>query len=242
MTPATQQLALWQSEFGRAYTDRNDRDNPARDASLGRVLAGLWPRSVLEVGCNAGWNLTYLSRLGFTNLHGVEPQAYAIDRARERLGAAATVCEGNAFALPFSDAAHDLVMTSGVLIHISPTDLARALDEIHRVARRWIVAIEYDHPEDVEIAYRGHTAALWKRDHGACWRALFPELRELLTLFLGAGDGYDDCTAHVFAKEQQSCAHTQAAASSRSSRRGSARAGCPARCCAISPATPCSRA
>jgi hypothetical protein len=92
-------------------------------------------------------------------------------------------------------------MTSGVLIHISPGDLPRALDEIHRVARRWIVAIEYDHPEDVEIAYRGHTAALWKRDHGACWRARFPELREIRTIALAAGDGYDDCTAHVFAKE-----------------------------------------
>jgi pseudaminic acid biosynthesis-associated methylase len=196
----TTQLALWQSEFGRAYTDRNDFDNAARVTSLGRVLAGVTPSSILEVGCNAGWNLTYLSRLGFAGLHGVEPQAYAIERARIRLGDTASVHHGNAFALPFADAAHDLVFTSGVLIHIGPTDLPRAMAEIYRVAKRWIVAIEYDHGEDVEIAYRGHAAALWKRDHGAHWRRRFPDLHEIRTLFLSAADGYDDCTAHVFDK------------------------------------------
>jgi pseudaminic acid biosynthesis-associated methylase len=199
----TEQLALWQSEFGRAYTDRNDRDNLARVDSLRRVVGDLDPASVLEVGCNAGWNLTYLSRLGFTGLHGIEPQRYALDRARERLGDAAVLQLGNAFALPFGDAAHDLVFTSGVLIHIDPVDLPRAIDEIYRVARRWIAVIEYDHPDEVEVSYRGHAGALWKRDHGACFRARYPQLREIRTLPLSAQDGYDDCTAHVFAKPER---------------------------------------
>jgi pseudaminic acid biosynthesis-associated methylase len=199
----TQQLALWKSEFGRAYTDRNDHDNPARVDSLRRVLGGLDPASVLEVGCNAGWNLTYLARLGFTGLHGIEPQRYALDRARARLGDAAALQLGNAFALPFADAAHDLVFTSGVLIHIGPADLPRALDEIYRVARRWIAVVEYDHADEVEVSYRGHAGALWKRDHGARWRVRFPQLLEIRTLQLSAQDGYDDCTAHVFAKPER---------------------------------------
>ena len=205
MEPSTQQLALWQSEFGRAYTDRNDRDNPARVDSLARILAGIAPQRTLEVGCNVGWNLTYLRRLGFTGLHGIEPQPYAVARARARIGEDPEIGieTGTAFALPFTDASFDLAFTSGVLIHISPRELGRALDEIYRVSRRWIVGIEYDKADgEVEIEYRGHAGALWKRDHGSAWRLRHPDLVHVRTIELHAGDGYDDCTAHVFEKHR----------------------------------------
>ena len=85
-----------------------------------------------------------------------------------------------------------------MLIHISPDDLGRALDELYRVTDRYLIAIEYDHPAEVEIPYRGHDGALWKRDHGAAIATRFPGLRKLATGLLGAADGYDDCTYHVF--------------------------------------------
>jgi pseudaminic acid biosynthesis-associated methylase len=196
---STPQLALWTSEFGRSYTDRNDRAMPARQITWGRVLEGRAIGRALEVGCNVGWNLTYLQGLGVPELYGIEPQADAVRRARSRAPGFG-VLQGTAFELPFRDAWFDLVFTSGVLIHIAPADLGRALDEMYRVARRYLVAIEYDHPTEVAIEYRGEQGALWKRDHGACWRARFPQLRQLLRLEVGASDGYDDCTVHLFEK------------------------------------------
>lgn len=194
----TPQLALWRSDFGRAYTDRNDHEKPARVESWKRLLDGIVPERALEVGCNVGWNLAYLSRLGVKELFGVEPQPDAVARARERYPAF-NVVHGTAFELPFRDEYFDLVFTSGVLIHIAPESLNGALDEIYRASRRYIVAIEYDGVEQ-EVPYRGHAGALWKRDHGAAWFRRHSDLRRLRRIELGAADGYDDCTAHLFEK------------------------------------------
>ena len=195
----SEQLALWRSEFGRAYTDRNDHEKPERIASWRRVLDGLAPDRVLEVGCNIGWNLVYLARLGIRQLYGIEPQAYAVERARQRRPDFG-VLQGTAFDLPFRDGWFDLAFTSGVLIHIAPGDVGTAIDELYRVSRRWIVAIEYDGATEQAIAYRGNANALWKRDHGALWQSRHPDLRPIRRLELGAADGYDDCTAHLFEK------------------------------------------
>jgi pseudaminic acid biosynthesis-associated methylase len=196
---STPQLALWTSDLGRDYTARNDHERPERVDAWRRLLGGDAPPRVIEVGCNVGWNLEYLRRLGAAELCAVEPQAAAVARARQR-GASFGVLQGTAFALPFRDGWADLAFTSGVLIHIAPRDLDAALAEIYRVSRRWIAAIEYDHPTEVEVPYRGHAAALWKRDHGAAWLRRFPDLHLVRRLALGPADGYDDCTAHLFEK------------------------------------------
>jgi pseudaminic acid biosynthesis-associated methylase len=193
------QLRLWRSDFGRQYTDRNDVEKPERIVSWKRLLGDIVPERVVEVGCNVGWNLEYLSRLGATELYAVEPQAYAVARARARAPHFG-VLQGTAFDLPFKDGFADLAFTSGVLIHIAPKDIGRAMDEIYRVSRRWIVAIEYDAPTEQAITYRGTSESLWKRDHGGIWQARYPELKRLARLELGDADGYDDCTAHLFEK------------------------------------------
>ncbi len=195
----TAQLALWRSEFGASYTDRNDLEKPARVETWRRILDGLAVGRALEVGCNVGWNLRYLSACGVDEVWGVEPQRYAIERARRR-SPELNIVPGTAFDLPFRDAWFDLAFTSGVLIHIGPADLGRALDELHRVTRRWLVVIEYDSPDEVAITYRGHHDALWKRDHGAVIAARFPTLRRHARGLLGDDDGYDTCTFHVFEK------------------------------------------
>lgn len=197
----TRQLELWRSAFGREYTDRNDQEKRERVTSWQRLLEGIQPKRVLEIGCNVGWNLEYLRRLGAEELFGIEPQAYAVSRARAR-NPVFNVLQGTAFDLPFKDGFCDLVFTSGVLIHISPDALGSALDEMYRVSARYIVCIEYGAPttNEQEVLYRGHQAALWKRDHGAIWQRRFPNLREIRSLSFGVADGYDDCRANLFEK------------------------------------------
>jgi pseudaminic acid biosynthesis-associated methylase len=199
MMESTEQLNLWRSDFGRQYTDRNDVEKPERIATWKRLLGGIVPARVIEVGCNVGWNLEYLRRLGASELYAVEPQAYAVARARSRAPEFG-VLQGTAFDLPFKDNFADLAFTSGVLIHIAPEDIARAMGEIYRVSKRYIVAIEYDAPTEQAITYRGTSDSLWKRDHGGIWQARYPELKQLARFEVGAADGYDDCTAHLFEK------------------------------------------
>ena len=163
------------------------------------MLEGVVTNSILEVGCNVGWNLTYLSSLGRRGLAGVEPQSYALARARQRL-AHCELVEGNAFSLPYDDDSFDLVFTSGVLIHIHAADLDRALAEMHRVSRRYVLYVEYDAGAETTVSYHGEANALWKRDHAAAWKTAFPSLRAVKQGHWGASAGYDDCTWCLFEK------------------------------------------
>lgn len=189
MNPSqTAQIKTWTGDFGREYTDRNAY-TPAeldefyrrtfgvtRTAINERFLSEI-PRSarILEVGCNMGTQLLVLQQMGFHNLHGIEIQSYALDRARERVAHAA-LTQASAFAIPSEDRFFDLVFTSGVLIHIAPTDLPKALAEIHRCTRTWIWGFEYYSPETTEIVYRGHQSLLWKTDFARAYLQQFEDL------------------------------------------------------------------
>src|ERR1700738_5655049 len=123
----TSQAEVWKGEFGRDYTARNTFDVPTLD-DLYRKNYGLTrtqinqtflrdvPKdpSFLEVGCNTGNQLLLLQQMGYTNLSGVELQSYALEIARSRVQNS-SLQQGSALALPFADAAFDIVFTSGVL-------------------------------------------------------------------------------------------------------------------------------
>ena len=182
----TAQLEHWRSDFGRAYTDRNSLTPEALDAlyrkNYGvarselnqRFLADI-PRNarILEVGCNEGNQLCALREMGFQNLYGIEIQDYALRKARLRLGDA-QLALATAFEIPYPDGFFDLVFTSGVLIHIAPADLPKALREIHRCAGRFIWGLEYYSPQPAEVRISGSRSAAL--ENGLC-RALPRSLR-----------------------------------------------------------------
>src|SRR5690242_13404634 len=184
----TAQTRVWQGEFGRAYTDRNTLEMAELDALWSRnygvsrsainqtFLEGI-PRSAsfLEVGCNVGNQLLLLQAQGYTQLTGIELQSYALAGARSRLKNVA-LQQGSALALPFEDQAFDVVFTSGVLIHIAPDDLPRAMSEIHRCARHYIWGAEYFSPELTAVNYRGNDDLLWKMDYSRKYLTLFDDL------------------------------------------------------------------
>ncbi len=187
------QLQMWQGDFGKAYTDRNLADAHQRSTGFAKMLSGLPLRGVLEVGCNRGHNLAAIAEVLGTGveLAGVEPNPYALQIAQRIPGIRAV--SGNAYALPFPDAGFDLVFTCGVLIHIPPSDLPRAIAEIYRVSRRYILAVEYFSPEDTAIDYRGHKDLLFKGDFKKYYQQQFPSLRLAAT-----GEFADD--EHGFAQ------------------------------------------
>ncbi len=179
------QLKVWESDFGVAYTDRNQADWRARVPVFQEILAGLPIASALEIGCNRGHNLVALTEvLGpEADVVGIEPNQYARETARAS-SAKIGVLRGHAYDLPFRDNRFDLTFTAGVLIHIPLADLPVALREIHRVSRRYILAVEYFAEEETVIPYHGHAQLLWKRDFPAHYRALWPDLKILRTGYL----------------------------------------------------------
>jgi pseudaminic acid biosynthesis-associated methylase len=184
----TAQTTVWKGDFGREYTDRNTF-NPdeldrlymkefgiARTQINNELLAGISKQArLLEVGCNDGNQLLLLQRMGYSNLSGVELQPYALEIARKRLPGVSLKL-GSALALPHEDSAFDVVFTSGVLIHIAPSDLPRALDEIHRCTKEYIWGVEYYASEETEISYRGHNQLLWKMDYARRYLERFSDL------------------------------------------------------------------
>lgn len=204
---STKQIELWTSAFGREYaarnpiTDQGSRRLMRRWARMLSQAIAPFPNSVLEVGCNLGRNLAALLPM-VAEVHAVEPNLEVMERARAdpRL-TGARIQAGSAFDLPFADGSIDLVFTSGVLIHIAPEDLPRAVDEVVRVARRYVLCIEYFSHEPVAVPYRGLEGQLFKRDFGQYYLDRHPELRVLdYGFFWKPVDAADNSNWWLFAK------------------------------------------
>ena len=184
----TAQTEVWKGEFGRSYSDRNTFDMQSLDLLYRKnygitrtqinknFLEGLpSTSSFLEVGCNTGNQLLLLQQMGFLNLSGIELQPYALEIARSRTKNI-SLTQGSALAIPHGEGIFDVVFTSGVLIHIAPHDLARAMDEIHRCAKTYIWGMEYYAPNLTEVNYRDQSGLLWKTDYAARYLERFKDL------------------------------------------------------------------
>lgn len=171
----TKQLKNWRGKFGVDYTLRNSQAleemeelfrqefGVSTSEMFGKALRRLPIKNVLEVGCNIGNKLALLKNLGFEDLTGVEPLNFAISEGKKRYPFI-SFKQGTVFDLPFANGSFDLVFTAGVLIHINPGDLSRAMNEIARVAGKWILGFEYYSAKPERVVYRGKDELLWKRD------------------------------------------------------------------------------
>ncbi len=189
MAKETPQAAVWSGDFGRAYTDRNvlppreldalyaKRLGVTRSAMNQEFLADLGrDLRILEVGSNVGNQLVALQGMGFRDLYGIELQEYAVEESK-RHTRGINILQGSAFDVPFKDGFFDLVFTSGVLIHIAPSDVRTALREICRCSRRYVWGMEYYAPSYQEVVYHGNEGLLWKTDFAALYAETCPELK-----------------------------------------------------------------
>jgi pseudaminic acid biosynthesis-associated methylase len=161
----TPQESLWAGEFGRDYAARNrGADLVASNLALfERVLSrtqGI--SSVLELGCNIGNNLRALrSLLPDATLRGVEINADAAAEVAAWGQAEVDVASIIGYTAPEPV---DLAFTKGVLIHINPDRLADVYTSLTSASSRYVMVCEYYNPSPVEVHYRGHDHALFKRD------------------------------------------------------------------------------
>jgi pseudaminic acid biosynthesis-associated methylase len=191
MDKTTDQMKKWAGEFGKNYTDRNpsslaeleqlySKNYGITRTQMNTLFLGDMPKSleILEVGANIGNQLLCLQKMGFTNLHGIELQAYAVEKAQSVIGSG-KVIQGSALDIPHPSASFDLVFTSGVLIHISPKDINQVLNEIYRCSRKYIFGFEYYAESLTEVNYRNEKGLLWKTDFAKLYSQQFPNLKLL---------------------------------------------------------------
>ena len=186
--PSCAQLKMWKGKFGNEYTNRNaltlkeidelyEKNYGINRSELNEIFVGNLNRSikVLEVGSNIGIQLMLLQKMGFKNLYGIEINSYAVERSK-RNTKNINIIQGDAFDVPFKDSYFDLVFTSGVLIHIAPAEIQKALKEIYRCSNKDIWGFEYYAENYTEVRYRGHEALLWKTDFASLYLDLFADL------------------------------------------------------------------
>jgi pseudaminic acid biosynthesis-associated methylase len=178
-------------EFGREYTNRNatsveEMENQYRK-NYGVTRTELNYRflkdmdtsaRILEVGVNIGNQLLCLQRMGYSHLHGIELQAYALQLLKLRAREIHTI-QASADVIPFKNSSFDLVFTSGVLIHIHPSTIPKVVQEIHRCTSKYILGLEYfaDSPTQyIDVSYRGRTELLWKSNYPQIYLNLFDDL------------------------------------------------------------------
>ena len=188
MNEVTEQISKWRGSFGQEYTDRNPQTLQEMEdlyrknygftrSELNRRFLDDMDRAmrILEVGSNIGNQLLCLQKMGFTSLYGIELQSYAVELAKSRTKGI-NLIQGEASDIPFKDGFFDMVFTSGVLIHISPSNLPSVLNEIHRCTRNYIFGFEYFSDVTQEITYRGNSDLLWKADFAGIYLELFDDL------------------------------------------------------------------
>jgi pseudaminic acid biosynthesis-associated methylase len=184
----TEQQDFWEGEFGRHYTERNkftiegldqlylDRFGTTRTELNNQFLSGLDKNiRVLEVGCNRGIQLKFLDNMGFTDLWGIEISRYAANLALKEVKEA-NIIRASALNIPYKGNYFDLVFTSGVLIHIHPDDVPKAVDEIYRVSRKYIWGYEYFSEKCEELPYRGNENKLWRNNFPKIFMERHPDL------------------------------------------------------------------
>jgi len=188
MDKITKQMKTWDGEFGKEYTTRNALSMNDMEAlyneqygytrtEMNSEFIGAFDRDmkILEVGSNIGNQLLCLQKMGFNNLYGIELQTYAVELSKSRTEHI-NIIKGSAFDIPYKEGYFDLVFTSGVLIHIDPSDINMVIQEIYRCAKKYIWGFEYYADKYTEVLYREHKNILWKTDFAKLYDEQFSHL------------------------------------------------------------------
>ena len=184
-------MADWAGDFGNDYTERNMAIMDRRTFFSRFMHYEI--RNAFEIGCNWGANLMALESLD-VNVMGCDINQSAIDAAVD-LGLTAVINDGTS-CWEFSNE-FDFVYTVGVLIHQQTPDLINMMKEMVRLSSEFVMFAEYM-GQDEEVPYRGERFALFKRDYGKVFEALFPNAQLMEQGTAGKELGLDNITYWVY--------------------------------------------
>ena len=203
---STSQEDFWTTKITKSYAD----DNKTFDFDIGVVA---WERmllkadkgkisSYLDCGSNIGRNLTFLKRALPTSTANI------VELAKEPYEKCLRDFQiSKSFLGPIKEATFDqkfdIVFTSGVLIHVNPSDLLASMSRMYEMSDKYILIAEYFNRTPVMINYRGEDDKLFKCDFGKLFLDNFSS-RVLDYGFLWGNEfdcaGFDDMTYWLFEK------------------------------------------
>ena len=184
----TETADFWAGDFGKEYTERNKVEWRGRIPLFQRIIDETDAQAFLDVGCNAGWNMLALRSINSRyEISGIDVNFSALEKAIEH-GFDAVEGRADSVVELFGPSSAQMVITSGVLIHIAPPDLQTTLKALIEVSSKYLLIIEYDAMEETEVEYRGHSGKLWKRPFGQLFEALGCSVLES-----GEAEGFDQC-------------------------------------------------
>ena len=161
----SEQEDFWTGTFGTEYISRNKgsdllASNTYFFANALKFISNP-PKTFMEIGANIGMNVDALRNL----LPRLEVSAIEINQdACQILEKKSVDVYLGSITSVECDEKFDLVLSKGVLIHISPDLLDKTYEKIYNLSNQWILIAEYYNPSPVAIDYRGHRNKLFKRD------------------------------------------------------------------------------
>lgn len=177
------QSDIWAGKFGDEYISRNYPNEQQINLRLKfwkKILNKLQdkPKSLLEVGPNAGMNLRALKSYNSKfDLHAVEPNKKAMNiLVDDNIVKKKNIQNGSCEKIDKISNSIDFVFTWGVLIHIEPEKQKKSIEEIYRVSNKYILCVEYFSDKLEYVNYRNSDTLLVKRDFGSLYLDCFSDL------------------------------------------------------------------
>lgn len=154
---------VFDEEFWSKYAEDNDSRSNDEFSKFIRDLAGsLHCQNILEIGCSAGSDLVLFPKEA--EIIGIDLCRSAVDKAKARYPSYNfRVC--SATKLPFEDSSIDMVFTHRVLNYLDDEELKKAIDEMFRVSKKYVVNCElYAKKEDwIDESKRDRYRDIFKR-------------------------------------------------------------------------------
>jgi hypothetical protein len=195
------QTEHWSGPQGDQYTARNRVDWRKRVPFWGKMLDLTAARSIFELGCNSGFNLTAAKAASgihdVVRTHGCDINRQAA--LQSSLAGHKTWCGSSAVHMAGeSFPCFDLVFTCGVLIHIPPAALSATMDELIAVSAQYVLCMEYHADQEEMVEYRGVTDRLWRRPYAKLYEQ--KGLKQVFSGVLNEPGVWDDLTWALFSK------------------------------------------
>ena len=198
----------WATFLGRHWTEQNRVSAGSRVGTFRELLSGLEVNTILEIGCNRGYNLEAISRIDSYRLVGVDICRLPLESAK-----AWNVCQADINHLPFKDKSFDLVLTVAVLLYFTAEQMLDIVKEVSRVQRRYLLAIEYglqgkvgggkvDECYEGAVRYKPSPSRFWEAFTvwwGRDYSSIFPGL--IGKGYLGHKAGFNSSHWWLFDKE-----------------------------------------
>jgi len=157
-------LLEYDIDYWNKYTDDNESKYNEEFSKFIRDLAtSLRANNVLEVGCNSGNDLRSFPK--DFDVHGVDLNDHALDIAKKKLPSF-KFQNGSIIDLPYEESSIDFVFTHYVLNYISENEIDKAINELYRVSKKYILNCElYDENESPLDS----NSKAWKRNVYKRW-------------------------------------------------------------------------